>query len=233
MKKFTNVSLLSTFFAIGGVATALVTATPAQAQAQNLVGNLSWSNGTSDFFSDVDFVNHPDFTVNFSPNPDNVTLINSASGVFVPPFTAVPPAAPYTENLTTQAVGTFKYFETLSENRHVYKSTNPISFNFTNGVNVTWGEGTQVVGQYDDPASSVQFQLLGPSTTPTITNNGVPLLGAATDVLEFGDSVDPAPGSYNGVVDATIPEPTTILGSLVALGMGAKLKRKKGSVEPK
>jgi hypothetical protein len=230
MKKFTNVSLLSTFFAIGGVATALVTAAPAQA----LQGNLSWSDGTNDFFSDVNpDVANDTFTVNLSPNPDNVTLINSATGDFVPPFTAVPPSAPYAEDLTTQALGNFSFVQLGGGgNRFFYESTTPLSFNFNNGANVTWPTGTIVAGEFDDVSGSVQFQLSNPgdevpnNTLPEITVNGISLLPAATDVLQFGDSVDPSGGSYNAIVDV-VPEPTTILGSLVVLGMGAKLKRKK------
>jgi len=227
MKKFTNVSLLSTFFAIGGVATALVTAAPAQ--AQGLLGNLSWSDGTNDFFSDV----NPDvpgdtFTVNFSP--DNTTLINSATGVFRSDFTDAPP--PYVRNLTTPAVGTFTYSRPQADG-FIYTLDRDLSFNFGNGSTVTWGAGTQVVGAFDDPLGSVEFQLLGAGTTPDITVNGTQFPSAATDVVQFGDSVDPSGGSYNAVVDVVVPEPTTILGSLVVLGMGAKLKRKKGSVEPK
>jgi hypothetical protein len=222
MKKFTNVSLLSTFFAIGGVATALVTATPAQA----LLGNLSWSDGTNDFFSDVNPVANDTFTVNFSP--DNVTLINSATGVFVPTFTPAPP--PYDQDLTVQAA-TFTYSRTQADG-FIYTLNNDLSFNFGNGSTVTWGQGTPGVGAFVDIGGSVQFELEGPGNSHGITIAGTEWPPAPTDVLQFGDSVDPAGGSYNGVVDA-VPEPTTILGSLVALGMGAKLKRKKGSVEPK
>jgi len=201
-----------------GIALTSVIVTTSSAQA----ASLGWSNGTSDFyFPESEIVDNHTFSVTFSP--DSIGLIGSATDEFTNSFTAAPP--PYIQNLTTPAVGNFQFVDRQGS-RFFYELTSDLAFSFDNGVSVTWPDNTVVVGEYDE-TGSIQFQLSNrDNTIPTV--NGVPNLGpiAPTDVLQFGDSNLASDGGYNAQVDS-VPEPTTILGSLAVLGLSARFKRKR------
>ena len=212
--------------AVFGIASAIA----APAQAIGITGTLGWSNGTSDFFSDVNPGAGDTFSVTFSP--DNITLISTATGVFNPEFAPAPP--PYTA--TTTATGNFAYSANqagLAAGEFRYQLTGPLAFVFPDpgkgsGASVTWATGTTFIGLFDTP-NSVEFEVEG--HLPTITGIAeIPPHFVVDDVLQFGDGVGPAGGVYDAQVEvANVPEPGTILGLLAVggLGMVSRFKRQK------
>ena len=211
--------------AVFGIASAIA----APAQAIVITGTLGWSNGTSDFFSDVNPGAGDTFSVTFSP--DNITLISTATGVFNPEFAPAPP--PYTA--TTTATGGFEYTENqtgLAPGEFRYQLTNDLTFVFPDpgkgsGASVTWATGTTFRGFFDT-ANSVEFEVEG--HLPTIAGiDEIPPHFVVDDVFQFGDGVGLAGGVYDAEVEVSVPEPGTILGILAVGGLGlvSRLKRQK------
>ncbi|GCA79691.1 PEP-CTERM sorting domain-containing protein [Microcystis aeruginosa] len=213
--------------AVFGIASAIA----APAQAIGITGTLGWSNGTSDFFSDVNPGAGDTFSVTFSP--DNITLISTATGVFNPEFD--PASPPYIA--TTTATGNFIYNSAnqtgLAAGEFRYELTGgPLAFVFPDpnggsGASVTWATGTTFRGFFDTP-NSVEFEVEGP--LPTITGIAeIPPHFVVDDVLQFGDGVGPDGGVYDAQVEVSVPEPGTILGILAVGGLGlvSRLKKQK------
>jgi hypothetical protein len=213
--------------AVLGIATAI--AAPAQALT---TGSLGWSNGTSDFFDDVNPGEGDTFSVTFSP--DSISLVSLANGLFTPPFAPAP--VPYIQILTP-AVGNFAYIASGGGgNRFFYQLTSDLVFAFDNGATITWGTGTVVAGEFDDEGGSVEFELsnppgeIGENTLPTVTGIQPYDFVLPTDVLQFGDSSLAGGGVYDAEVDVTrehVPEPGTILGLLAVGGLGLVSRFKK------
>jgi len=204
--------------AVLGIATAI--AAPAQAST------LGWSNGTSDFFSQVVPADGDTFQTIFSP--DSISLVSTATGVFNPEFALAPP--PYIQNLTP-AVGNFTYVSGTggTGGSGQYALSSPLTFAFTNGATVTWAPGT-LFDYLFDTATSVEFEVADSQPSPTITGIAeIPPYGVIDDVIQFGDSSSVDGGVYDAEVDVAVPEPGTILGLLAVGGLGlvSKLKKQK------
>jgi hypothetical protein len=207
--------------AVLGIATAI--AAPAQAST------LGWSNGTSDFFSQVVPANGDTFQTIFSP--DSISLVSTATGVFNPEFALAPP--PYTQNLTP-AVGNFTYVSGTggTGGSGQYALSSPLTFAFTNGATVTWATGT-LFDYLFDTATSVEFEVAASQLLlPTITGIAeIPPYGVIDDIIQFGDSSSVDGGVYDAEVDVDIavPEPASLLGLLAVGGLGlvSKLKKQK------
>ena len=212
-----------------------ITTVPAQAST------LGWSNGTSDFFSDVNPGEGDTFTVIFSPDvtadpPDDgigAASVDNADGAFLQAFQPAPPI--YLQDLTP-AVGNFVYSPDQSlagVNEFIYELEDDLVFEFLNEDEdviavATVEEGTQFVGFFDTD-DSVEFAL-APEQGQAITVEGIDF-GDETfldDGLEFEDGSLPAGGEYLAEVEySSVPEPTTFFGLLTVGGLGLGLKRKK------
>ena len=235
-------SLVSGAAAIALFAGVGIAATPAQAST------LGWSDGTSDFFSDVNPGAGDNFTVTFSPDeseapPNNnigAASIDNADGVFAPPFTEAPPI--FLQDLTP-ATGNFVYVgDGPAAGEFIYELNSPLVFEFLGvpsetgpgNVVATLDAGTEFVGFFDT-ANSVEFAL-APGQGEAITVDGIDFEGETflDDGFEFEDGSLPAGGEYLAEVEyddgiTPVPEPGTILGLLAVGGLGLGLKRKKQS----
>ena len=205
--------------AVLGIASAI--AAPAQA------GTLGWSNGTSDFFGDVNPGAGDTFSVTFSGAGQ--AFVSTANGEFVPPFTFTDNTIanpPYTTNLTP-AVGNFEFVTAFNANSGEYKLTNDLAFAFSNGATVTWEAGTIFEYLFDEPGS-VEFQLGDdPDNVPLVTGIQPYDYVLPTDVLQFGDEGLSDGGVYDAEVQVSVPEPGTILGLLAVGGLGLVSRFKK------
>ena len=213
------------------VAAAVVAAVGAARPAAAAIvptGTLGWSDGASEFFADVNPGAGDTFTVTFSGLPSGppssipfAYSLDVATGVFVPPFPAAPPLNLL--SLTGPAVGNFK-FSSGTATVGVYKLIAPLAFNFANGVSITWGTGTDFGYNFNSP-SSVQFEV-APSAQPVLAG----LVGKKdvihTDVLQFGDGSSAAPGTYNALVEVSVPAPLPLLGAGVAFGVSRRLRKR-------
>ncbi|MDJ0678470.1 MAG: PEP-CTERM sorting domain-containing protein [Xenococcaceae cyanobacterium MO_167.B52] len=232
--------------AFGALSVIGIAVAPAQAST------LGWSNGTSDFFSDVNPDDDDDiFTVIFSPDvtadPPNdgigAASVDNADGVFAPPFAQAPPI--FLQDLVP-AVGNFTRIANLpgdGSEEFRYELVDPLVFTFdgvgsetgAGDVTATIADGTDFIGFFDTD-NSVEFALAA-GQGQAITVAGIDFVNDEgiletflDDGFEFEDGVLPAGGEYLAEVEYTgvpVPEPTTILGLLTISGLGLGLKRKK------
>ena len=219
-------------------------------------GQLSWTDGTSEFFEDVLFdpsttpvgTDLDDFSVTF--NPGTQVSVFTANGEFNPAFPSIDPSNPqfftvnpstgdFTEGVYLGLVAGVPEFE--------YELEDDLVFDFGNGVEVTYAAGSTFLGEFDlapdgITIEGVEFELeqSAEGTNVTIGNqeyyepgdpnfdSDFPLTGLT---LTFDEPAGGTFGEYSAgtTVASTVPEPTTILGLLAVSGLGLSLKRKKQS----
>lgn len=237
-----GVASLGAIAALAGVG---IAAAPARA------GQLGWDNGTTNFFENIgNFADITDpqndefenFSVTFSS--DGIALISNASDEFVPPFADAPPPSP--TNTITPVTATFNYvdnsvvqLEGISE--FLYTLDSDLTFNFGNGVTVTYGAGSTFQGEFGEDnvgnvvnASFEEVIAIGTDVNilGTIYTQEDPLLRVTGVDLEFADLPGGPGGEYDGLVAVEshgVPEPGTILGLLAVGGLGIAMKRKQQS----
>jgi hypothetical protein len=207
---------ITQFLAVGtlaiGISTVIASA-PAQAVVLN-TGELSFSDGTANFFEGVTPGSGDTFSVTF--NPTQVALVTGASDSFSSffPVTSI--------NYTlAPSTGNFSYLSS-SGNTFDYQLTNNLDFSFTNGVKLTVGAGSIFRGLFTN-ADSVVF---GSSffTGSTFSNAG-DVTGVNSLSFGFTDNRGGIGGGYN-IVASPVPEPFTVIGSIIG-GTAAFRMRKK------
>jgi hypothetical protein len=214
-------STLTQLLAVGSLAIgvgAIVPTAPAQAAVLN-TGELVFQDGTSNFFEQVVPGAGDTFSVNF--NPGNLAFVTGASGVFgTPPYFPVTPLAytiaPSTGNFTFSGInapGTFDYTLTGGS----------LPFTFNNGVNLTVANGSIFRGAFNNFTRGVDFGII--SSTGSFFSNADGQVPTTALAFSFGDIPNGTGGSY-GISAAPIPEPFTIIGTIVG-GVAAIRMRKK------
>lgn len=232
---------LSSTLALGVAAGIGIATAPAQAQ---MLGALDWSDGTSNFFDDVNPGMGDDFSVTFvSPSfPEDLTTVNGASGLFSPFFGPFPD----TVDLTTTPIGIFDYVSNPTATTFLYALRNDLVFNFDSDddgatdVSVTYGAGSTFLGDFDSDNGTilgVGFEEDSVDGEIVDINGKTFELGADNNItgveLVFNDIPETTVGGgYAAQVSVEmphndIPEPATILGLLAVGGLGLGLKRKK------
>ena len=182
-------------------------------------GSITWGNGTSNFFEDVNPGAGDTFDVTFSPGAS--ALISSATGVFEPFY----PAPPVFTGLAP-VTGTFEWVANSGVG-FIYELQNDLVFNFDNGISVTYGSGEQFLGAFGAEAG-VAFEELS-TMNASVVVPGEPDVFLLAEELTFGDLAGGSSGEYGASVQATVPEPSTILGLLTAVGITLCASKRKQS----
>ena len=210
----------------------------APAQADDLMGELPWLNGTSDFVDSAtdsfDMVGDT-FEVNFSPTFGSLTgvaPVQAPTFDFVPPFTPVPDFYPINGNAGTGNI-TFENILLVAPAPGVtaeaeFKNNDLISFNFGNGVTAELAAGSTFLGELKND-DAVEFELITgeweftfDATTPTPG-----MAEAFSSTFLFGQAAGTETGTYEAEGIIGVPEPGSILGLLAVGGLGLGMKRKK------
>ncbi|MDJ0746985.1 MAG: PEP-CTERM sorting domain-containing protein [Xenococcaceae cyanobacterium MO_167.B27] len=235
-------SILSGGTAIAVIAGIGIIATPARA------GQLGWSDGTSDFFDDVNPVAGDIFSVTFSPDSlGGLAAVFSASDEFAPFFDT-----PELIALTPPPTGNFEFVTGLDPvdgifQEFQYELTNDLVFNFDtdgnenasgNEVLLTIGAGSTFQGEFNEnpPGGSnplgVEFESLEIASVIVTTGDqtfslGNPNFPVDELTFQFGDIPSQSGGEYNGLVSVTTrdfpqpnpQEPTTVPEPASILGL--------------
>ncbi len=207
---------ITQFLAVGSLAigiSTVIAGAPAQAVVLS-TGELSFSDGTTNFFESVNPVALNTFSATF--NPTQLALVTGASGSFSPFF-------PVTSTTYTVApsTGNFSYLSS-SGGTFDYRLTNNLDFAFTNGVKLTIGAGSVFRGLFTN-SDSVVF---GSSVfTGSSFSNGADVTPVGALSFGFTDNRGGIGGGYN-IVASPVPEPFTVIGSIIG-GTAAFRMRKK------
>ncbi len=121
-------------------------------------------------------------------------------------------------------MGTFEWDSNVGTD-FIYNLTNNLVFDFANGVSVTFLPG-QFLGSFDGN-NGVAFEETV-SSQALVSLPGIGLVPVGGEELTFADIAGGNAGEYGAVVQ-TVPEPLTILGTGMALGLGTLFKKKRGS----
>lgn len=226
IKQFANLSSIKTLKIVAisslavGVAAA-IPAAPAQAVMLN-TGELVFQDGTSNFFEDVNPGAGDTFALTF--NPGSLAFVTGASGSFSGPFPVTPLA--YT---IAAAPATFSYLGVNALNTFDYRLTSGnLPFSFTNGVNLTVANNSIFRGSFNAATRGVDFAVINSAGSFFSTSDGQFQPDALA--FAFGDIPGGTSGSYG--VAASVPEPFTIIGTIIG-GTAAFRMRKKLSSSAK
>jgi hypothetical protein len=211
--KAKNLSLMLAFGTIATGAVAMMSAAPASA-ALLQTGEFGFTDGTLDFFNINTFAIGNPLSVTFDPTPANAR-ISSATGDFDPIFDE---GSIYS---VSTATGNFAF---VSGNR--YRLTNDLPFAFTNqGVTITVNAGSLFDVITNNASQGLTLAAFG--ATGKITNaDGT----VATQQLAFSFNDlpnTPGRGNYGILVSPTaVPEPFTIIGTIVGGTAALRLRKK-------
>ena len=205
-------------YAIGlSVATLLggVAVNPAQA----LTGSLAFSDGSDDWFSEVNPGINDTFDIEF--NPFDLNFVTTQNGDFTPPFDGSPVQG------IQSSVGTFEYVS-MDGSAFTYELVNDLVFAYDNGATVTWAAGSLFEGVFNT-LDSIEFAFL-PSPQPVVVTGIGEDVTVINSTLQFSDTSAIGGGTYNATVDVTseptaVPEPGILAGfGLLVLG-GVRLRK--------
>ena len=227
---------------LGAISVIGITTSSAQA------GQLSWENGATEFFSQVNNGGtRPtgDFDIIFSDQ--DVALISTATDEFAMPegpFPPVPPNAPFAfTDPSLDAPATFLDMGAFGGSSIItlYELQDDLVFDFGNGVEVTYGAGSEFLGEFDFAPDGItiegveaELEIAAAGTQVEINGD---VYGFDTDpdiltgiTLTFDEPAQGIASEYSAGVTVSsnaVPEPTTILGLLTIGGLGLALKCKK------
>ncbi|MDY7005880.1 MAG: PEP-CTERM sorting domain-containing protein [Cyanobacteriota bacterium] len=196
-----------------------VVASPAQ--AGTFAGSLAFSDGADDWFSEVTPGAGDTFDIEF--NPFSLNFVTTATG----PFSSVPTPV----SSVVPSVGTFEFVEFETPDIFIYELTDQLTFDFTNGISVTWGAGTEFMGMFNTP-NSLEFMLLEDQGLLATVDGIGSEFKVIAETLQFSDTSAPGGGTYNSQVDVgihDIPEPATLFGLGVVTAGLVTSRRKKNS----
>ena len=207
--------------ALSIIVTGAIAIAPNHVQAQSTLG---WQDNTTNFVPVGDGESPIDesFSVTFNTEPVNV---NVSTGIFDNFF----PSTPILVNVPTTTSG-FTFDSSVSATASIYTNDSSLVFDFSDvepGLTATLPAGAQFE-VIQDSDGAVEIDLLGGANSASEWRFAIPGIGNVTaqdSVLEFGDLVGNAGGTYTA--EAEVPEPMTILGSFAVLGFGTVLKRQK------
>ncbi|WP_310482155.1 PEP-CTERM sorting domain-containing protein [Chamaesiphon sp. VAR_48_metabat_403] len=200
-----------------GVAASLPAA-PAQAVALN-TGELVFQDGTSNFFEDVTPIAGDTFAVTF--NPGSLAFVTGASGSFSGSFPVTPLA--YT---IASSPATFTFAGINAANTFDYRLTSGnLPFTFTNGTNLTVANNSLFRGSFNANTRGVDFGVI--NSTGSFFSNSDGLVPTNALAFSFGDIPAGTGGSYG--IAASVPEPFTIIGTIIGGTAAFRMKKKLSS----
>jgi hypothetical protein len=220
---------LTQLLAVGSLAigvAASIPAAPAHAIAINS-GSLIFSDGAFSNFP-ITGTSGNGFSVTF--NAGSLATVTTANGDFGSLIPGVSPIQSVAKPVNP-SIGNFLYSNAVSPNTFDYRLTNPggLDFNFGTTGNLNIAANSIFRGSFD--SNDANFSLLNGSGS-TFTNAGItsPIVLNDLDFSVRSAGIG-ASGSY-GVSVASVPEPFTIIGTLVG-GTAAFRMRKKLSAANK
>ncbi len=174
-------------------------------------GEFDFGVFTTSFGSGVSTV--PGNTVSIGFNPNGTTNIFTASGNFAPLF-------PNPTIGVTPSTANFAYVSGSN-----YSLTNDLVFAFGNGVNLTLGQNN-IFSASGVGTNSVSLSLVAPITNSFFSSGG-DITPVPTFALTLTDSGLPSRGVYVGQVSPTaVPEPFTVIGTLIGGTAAFRLRKK-------
>jgi hypothetical protein len=240
IQQFTNTTNIKTSLiiaagtlAIGAVSS--ISAAPAGAvsfnSSNNAASKLSFGLNNSDFGTGVTGLagNRFDVIFNTTPSGSLGNTVTSSQGAFATSSTSFTPGV---TNLTSgNPTGTFVYESgTLISSK--YKLDNDLVFNFTNGVTYTFLKGAVFTGSKPVSTNSISFQLDGVTNPAAFFTSGADRTDALTSIFKFDDSAAGTGGQYSitaspsNVPLTAVPEPFTVIGSIVGGAAALRMRKK-------
>jgi hypothetical protein len=220
---------LNQLLAIGGLAigaVATISAAPAGAVTFGSGQQLGFGGFTTDFYPPAS--SGTAFPVTFSGN-------GSAETAGAPAGTQLDALfSPVTNiNLTQPATGTFTYVSG-SGNNIVYELSGNMTFAFANSIDFTVGSGSRFESTYNNGNQGIQLALSSDAGSFFTDRRGgiADITPALTSTFTFSDVPQVISGNFAGRYDiiasttAAVPEPFTVIGTIVG-GTAAFRMRKK------
>lgn len=223
-KAYSKINGITRAIAIGGLAIGAAAMTAAPAQAVTFTtGQVSVLGRTGDFFQNV--VPGSNFTVNFNASA-------SADTLGTPPGTPI--STFFNGNLgVTPSTGNFQYVSGSGGNLQ-YRLSNDLLFAFANNINYTVPTGSTFQSVFSDNGNTqgVQFGITSGTGFFTDRTNGDRTL-ALTDTFTFSD-ISVLGGVQGGnytilaspVASTAVPEPFTVIGTLVGGAAALRMRKK-------
>jgi hypothetical protein len=199
-------------------ATVGISAAPAGAVLLNN-GNLALSDGTSDFYTAG---NPSSYAVNF--NPTGKVLASGVTNTFLTAFT---PDSIVSVNANSPAT-----FNLVSGTTNNFSLASALDFNFTNGVKISVDGGSIFTRNINNGSVGVAFS--NSNVTGKVVNaDGTVNLQALS--FSFNDNPNVGGGSYSLTLSptlgaaASVPEPFTIIGTLIGGTAAFRMRKKLGN----
>ncbi|WP_310413975.1 PEP-CTERM sorting domain-containing protein [Chamaesiphon sp. OTE_8_metabat_110] len=223
-KAFSKINSITKAIAISGLAMGVATMNAAPAQAVVFTtGQASILGRTGDFFQNV--IPGSNFDVNFNASASADTL-GAPMGSSLSPF--------FNGNLgVTPSTGSFQYVSGSGGNLQ-YRLSNDLVFAFANNINYTVPLGSTFQSVFSDNGNTqgVQFGITNGTGFFTDRTNGDRTL-ALTDTFTFSD-ISVVAGVQGGnytilaspVSSTAVPEPFTVIGTLVGGAAALRMKKK-------
>jgi hypothetical protein len=221
-------SLITQILAIG-ISTGIFAA-PTQAAILN--GEIAFQGGTNNFFfndgkSGATGLAGNSFSVDFNNQP-KAALVTGASGSVGSFF---PNSGAYSLPTST---GNFSFANTAAPGKFNYTLTNNLSFAFLNAPNLTVKAGSVFQGAFNN-AKGIEFGLL--NDTGSLFTQGGDTTPISSLAFSFNDSEGGTSGGYTvsatirrSIVStgntAAVPEPFTIVGTLIGGTVAFRIRKK-------
>jgi hypothetical protein len=228
LSRYQKVTLITSrivqFLAIG--AATGISASPVQAISLTN-SSLSFQGGTSNFFEQVNPVAGNTFSTTF--NPGSIALVTGSSNSISRFF----PRSPLSYTVAP-AQGDFSYIGTNS-NGFDYSLTNPLSFAFNNGVDLTVGAGSVFRGTLNQTTRGIDFAVL--DSRGSFFSNAGNTTPTNSLAFSFGDIPDRSFGIGGGysisasnistqIISTQVPEPFTMIGTIFGSAAAFRMRRK-------
>ncbi len=224
IQQFTNTKNIKTSLAIAASVLAIGTVSAISAAPAGAVaitnGQLNFSDGTRDFFNAT-----PGSNISVDFNPGSIAFLNGANGVGANGFNAFFTGSAFSTVPVTASTGNFTF--TGGSN---YRLANDLNFAFGNGVTVTIGTGS-TFSSATSTADKLQFDITS-AVGAVVKTSALPADATPLQVstFQFSDAINPGGGNYSLIVapiaTTSVPEPFTIIGSIVGGAAALRMKKK-------
>jgi hypothetical protein len=225
MKVSLKTNVLGQVLAVSSLAVGIaagISAAPAQAVVFT-DGQLAFSDGALDFFGDVTPGAGDTFSTTFNGNGTPTAIVNSTVGTTFAPFFG----GGGSHILNSASTANFQYVSSNGSN-FTYQLTNDLLFSFSNGVNLTIGMGSQFLGGFNNITNGVDFGLS--SGVGSFFENNGDITNVNNLAFSFNDIPGTGGGTYGLVAapgtPAAVPEPFTIIGSIIGGTSAFRMKKK-------
>jgi hypothetical protein len=222
IQQFTNTNNIKTSLMIAASTLAIgISAAPAGAVSFTGAGSrLDFGISNGEFQNNVKNVTGDSFQVTF--NQSNAAIVfPTTQGSFLPTF------VPGTTVGTNAPVGTFVYDPSSTATNFVYKLNSDLLFSFSNNVSLTIKQGA-LFSESKPTTNSTSFTLANGSTPVSFFTSGADITNNNTLAFKFDDTGAGSGGIYtvSASPTASVPEPFTIIGSIIGGAAALRMKKK-------